>query len=181
MIKAHRPRREKRRENRTQRARVERLRTEREEKRDRRRQQARDRDQRQRDAWSRSGEPSPEITTAPTCEGRYADRLAAFREAFGDQLGERVHRAAWLAHNCIAHPLLGISPSSWAVRLHDQTADWLNLRLQPVHSPMPDVRAPWAWLLHNCVAHPLIGLFPEERWFAFHDATAERLGVDGWL
>lgn len=156
-------------------ARVENQRKARDEKRERRRLGL----QRQRERREANARP-PELSMAHRSADRYADRLAAFRAAFGE-VGVWLHLAAWLCHNCIAHPLLGLAPTAWTVRLHDRTADWLNLRRDPLNSPMPAVRTTWSWVVHNCVAHPLIGFAPTERWFAFHDATAERLGVEGWV
>lgn len=164
-------------------ARVERQRQRRDEEREKRHQHAER--QRERAAAHRVEPPRAqqrrtELTTAWAVADRYDERLAVFRAAFGD-LGWWVHLAAWVLHNCVAHPLLGLFPGPRTAALHDATADWLNLRREPSRSPAPKVRVPWAWILHNCVAHPLMGVAPRARWFAFHDATAEWLGVDGWV
>jgi hypothetical protein len=161
--------------NNRQKARVEKQRRERDAKRHQRRLEP------ERRREPRRAQPRPaEITDATTSADRYADRLAEFYAVFGD-IGWWLHLAAWIAHNCVAHPLLGLFPGPRTVDLHDRTSDWLNLRRERSRSPVPTVGVPWAWIIHNCVAHPLIGLFPQQRWFSFHDTTAEQMEVEGWL
>lgn len=127
--------------------------------------------------------PTGELTSADDSGTRFEDRLGAFREHYGPRAGALVHGAWWLAHNCVAHPLLGVAPSAHTVALHDWTSDGLNLRPagRESRSPLPDVgRRAW-WVLHNCVAHPLIGVLPSALAFWLHDETAERMEVDGWV
>ncbi|MEL6345781.1 MAG: hypothetical protein AAFV53_21910 [Myxococcota bacterium] len=115
-----------------------------------------------------------------TAAGRYAQRSRAFQDRFG-RLGGTIHAAAWLAHNNIAHPLLGIAPCETTIRIHDVTAQWLNLMPHPVQSPMPAITRRRDWLLHNCVSHPLMGILPRRAGFDWHDETAERMNIEGWV
>jgi pterin-4a-carbinolamine dehydratase len=123
---------------------------------------------------------SAETFDAETASERYAQRRAFFITRYG-QAGRVLHRAAWIAHNCVAHPLLGVVPGKVTLRLHDRTADVLNLRAEPLHSPTPQLRRRAAWILHNAVVHPLMGVMPSRSAFALHDATVELLDDDNWL
>jgi hypothetical protein len=113
-------------------------------------------------------------------EGRYRVRREAFQARQG-ALGVLMHAGWWWAHNCVAHPILGLVPHRRSVWLHDWTSDHLNLRELPSRSPMPKISNRLGWLWHNCVAHPLIGMLPTSATFQHHDQSAERMGVDGWV
>jgi hypothetical protein len=117
---------------------------------------------------------------AETASERYDQRHTRFVARFG-QAGRLLHRAAWIAHNCVAHPLLGVVPGELTMRLHDRTSDVLNLRAEPLRSPTPQLRRRAAWFFHNSVVHPLIGMMPSQRAFELHDATIELLDDDNWL
>lgn len=111
---------------------------------------------------------------------RFAERRRAMRACYGT-MGEVVHLAAWLLHNCVAHPLLGVLPCAWTIWLHDRTADWLNLSPVATRSDAPVISSRMRWLVHNCIAHPVMGVAPGARAFARHEQTAERMGVEGWV
>ena len=125
-------------------------------------------------------EAEEDIASGETAAARYAQRRRAYADRFGRTARAR-HAAAWLLHNCVAHPLLGIAPGAWSVWLHDRTADRLSLRAQPSISPLPQVRRRRAWVVHNCLAHPLMGVAPTARAFAWHEATAAALEMEGWM
>jgi len=36
-------------------------------------------------------------------------------------------RAAWFVHNAIAHPLIGVLPTKWAFKIHDKTAEAMEV------------------------------------------------------
>lgn len=111
---------------------------------------------------------------------RYLERQVAFARRFG-VAGRLLHAGAWMLHNCVAHPLLGLLPGRWTLRLHDRTADWLNLSPAPTRAPAPQIGDRRAWVLHNCVAHPLMGLAPLGISFDLHDTTADDMDVPGWV
>lgn len=115
-----------------------------------------------------------------TAASRFAHRSRQFQARFG-RLGGALHAAAWLAHNNVAHPLLGIVPCAATLRVHDVTSQWLNLEAGPIRSPAPEITSRRAWLLHNCVSHPLMGVLPSRAGFDWHDETAESMDVDGWV
>lgn len=121
------------------------------------------------------------VDAAERAEDRYRHRAWRYQERYGVVAGPLLHRLAWLVHNCIAHPVLGVAPSALAVKLHDKTADVLNLADAPTASPLPTVERPLSWLVHNCVAHPLIGLAPRPRWMAWHDTTADDMNERDWI
>jgi hypothetical protein len=55
-------------------------------------------------------------------ENRFASRRANVRHE-----GVVIkHRAWWLVHNLVAHPLIGILPVSWAFRFHDYTSRMMS-------------------------------------------------------
>jgi hypothetical protein len=102
------------------------------------------------------------------------------------------HAALWVLHNCVAHPILAVSPGPMAAEFHELTSQWLRnqhrdhsagrgrwllIRKMPVVPP--EKRA--AWVLHNVVAHVAIGLAPCKATFALHDKTAEAMDVEGWV
>jgi hypothetical protein len=57
--------------------------------------------------------------------GRYRARRDRFH-ADGGPLPELRHLAWWLLHNCVAHPAIGIAPSSRTFAFHDWTSRKLN-------------------------------------------------------
>lgn len=91
------------------------------------------------------------------------------------------HHGWWLAHNLLAHPWLGVSPSPRAIAFHDWTSLHLNLfpRLRPSAPPEISDFGAWAW--HNIVGHVAIALFPFPQMFNFHDRTAEAMAVRDWV
>ena len=106
------------------------------------------------------------------------------------------HHALWLLHNCVAHPLLALGPTTYAMDFHELTSAWLNHKGQSVHHTMADTRgAKWLsyvlpkikphrrryWVFHNVVAHALIGVAPTELTFKFHDWSANEMDVPGWV
>lgn len=111
---------------------------------------------------------------------RYQQRTEKFRARFGDA-GPALHRLAWLVHNCVAHPAIGLAPSLMTRALHDRTADVLNLAERPSTSRLPTLRRPLRWVLHNCVAHPLMGLAPHSALFAWHDHSADEMDEPDWV
>jgi hypothetical protein len=117
---------------------------------------------------------------AGDAESRYFARQLRFAARHG-RLGRVIHALAWLLHNCIAHPLLGLLPCSASVWVHDRSADWLNLSPIRTRSALPQISSYRAWLVHNCITHPAIGLAPLRGTFAAHDRSAEHMQVEGWL
>ena len=111
---------------------------------------------------------------------RFEERQQLFRDHYG-QLGGFVHALAWLTHNCVAHPVLGLLPCALTVWIHDRSADWLNLSPIASDSELPVIPDRRAWLVHNCIAHPRMGLAPLRRAFDAHEHTAERMQVEGWV
>ena len=127
-------------------------------------------------------EPEPIVATvfAADVATRFAQRRASFRARYG-RLGGMVHGLAWVLHNCVAHPCLGLAPGRLSLWLHDRSADWLNLSPVATRSEPPTIDDRRAWLIHNCIAHPLMGLAPLHDAFSFHDHSAEVMGVEGWV
>lgn len=120
---------------------------------------------------------------ARTAAGRYDQRLVrwtAGREGLARWAARAEHRAWWLAHNLVVHPLLALVQARWAVALHDWTSRRLNLDAEQQPSPPPQVERRFWWLVHNLAAHPAIGLAPCPTTFAWHDATARRMRVANW-
>ncbi len=117
---------------------------------------------------------------SPRAAERFATRQVRFVRRYG-RAGSVRHVGAWLVHNCIAHPLLGLKPGATTLRLHDATADWLNLAPTPSRSPHPQIGRRRDWVMHNCIAHPLMGIAPAASLFRLHDTTAEDMAVPGWV
>lgn len=117
---------------------------------------------------------------AADAETRYTDRQLRFAVHHGRR-GRTLHALAWLLHNCVAHPLLGLLPCRASVWLHDRSADWLNLSPVRTRSALPRITSYRAWLVHNCIAHPMMGLAPLRAAFTAHDRSAEHMDVEGWL
>lgn len=129
---------------------------------------------------ARDAERSENAIAGVDAATRNAERRALFRARYGP-LGGLMHALASLAHNCLAHPLLGLWPCLLTVWLHDRSADWLNLSPVVTRSALPVIPDRRAWLVHNCLAHPLMALAPLRRAFAVHERTAERMRVEGWV
>jgi hypothetical protein len=129
---------------------------------------------------ARDAKRSEGAITGADAATRCAERRALFRARYGP-LGGLVHVLASLAHNCLAHPLLGLWPCVITVWLHDRSADWLNLSPVVTRSALPEIPDRRAWLVHNCIAHPLMGLAPLRRAFDMHERSAERMRVEGWV
>lgn len=55
-------------------------------------------------------------------EQRYDERVAN-NQAPADRIK---HQGWWLAHNCVAHPLIGLLPYKWTFDFHDWTSRKLN-------------------------------------------------------
>lgn len=53
-------------------------------------------------------------------QDRYEAERATLEEFSSDDV--RSHRAWWVAHNCVAHPLIGLWPCRTTFDLHDYTA-----------------------------------------------------------
>ena len=111
---------------------------------------------------------------------RFFERRQLFESRHG-RAGHLVLTLAWLVHNCLAHPLLGLLPCGLTVWAHDRSADWLNLSPGATRSELPRIPNRWAWITHNCIAHPLMGLAPLRRPFDLHEHSAARMQVDGWV
>ncbi|MFT5681846.1 MAG: hypothetical protein ACI8RZ_002764 [Myxococcota bacterium] len=142
---------------------------------ERQRRQEQERRERER-LWKEEGDRE----LSPGVSDRYTTRQARFVQRHG-RSGRVWHAGAWLVHNCIAHPLLGLKPGATTLRIHDRTADWLNLAATPSRSEPPQLGRRRDWLVHNCIAHPLMGLAPATTLFHLHDTTAEDMGVPGWI
>lgn len=141
-----------------------------------------------------------ELDAAEGSLGRYKARIKWFEKDKKAHPKLR-HRAFWLLHNCVAHPLLGLFPDSYAFAFHSLTSDWLNhktpfderevlvgfeykrITQESIYLDWdkPNIKDSRAWRIHNCVAHMLIGLFPHEKTFKYHDKTAVEMDVDGWV
>lgn len=92
------------------------------------------------------------------------------------------HHFWWLLHNCVAHPLIGIYPSTTTVRFHDYTSRWLNLNFRIPNSDLPDIQGKrWKWVKHNIFHHILIGVLPLPIFFEWHDQGAEEMEVENWV
>ena len=113
-------------------------------------------------------------------QARYAMRQRRFVARYG-RLGRPLHMAAWLLHNNIAHPLLGLAPGTTSLHIHDVTARWLNLQPTTHRSPRPEILHRREWVVHNCISHPLMGVMPMRWHFAWHDTTAARMKVQDWV
>jgi len=123
-----------------------------------------------------------------TCESRYHERVEKFVQD-GTPNPRLRHHLLWLAHNCVAHPLLGVLPNMRTVELHTVTSNWLNKNramrdLVPMFTEMrlkeiPSKPDKW-WVFHNVVAHVAIGLAPIKPCFDFHDWSAKKMDVPGW-
>ena len=117
---------------------------------------------------------------SPEVEERYFERQIAYAERYG-RWGRPLLALAWLVHNCLAHPLLGLLPCAASLWLHDRSADWLNLSPEPTRSTPPQIRSYGAWLVHNCLAHPAMGLAPLSAAFAAHERSAAQMAVPDWV
>jgi len=99
------------------------------------------------------------------------------------------HAAFWLLHNCVAHPILAVSPSEPAVGFHALTSAWLAHEFQGrsgeqrLFLSLPKIPSEKrrAWVFHNLVAHMAIGLVPCKATFDFHDKTAQAMDVPDWV
>jgi hypothetical protein len=113
-------------------------------------------------------------------ELRHRKRIAKWNAATRVVPGLR-HRAWWILHNAIAHPMIGVWPTRATVWFHDWTSKRLGRRRTFVRSPMPEVERRGAWFVHNVLAHAAIGLVPSERAFRWHDRTAREMNVRDWI
>lgn len=125
-------------------------------------------------------EPQSQRVFAADAQTRFFTRQLLFAERHG-RAGRILHTLAWLLHNCIAHPILGLLPCCASVWLHDRSADWLNLSSVRTRSALPRITSYRAWLVHNCIAHPAMGLAPLRAAFLAHDRSATSMKVEGWL
>lgn len=119
-----------------------------------------------------------------TSQGRYHQRIAlwtAGRERLARVAASLEHRAWWLLHNLVAHPLLAVVQRPRTVALHDWTSRRLNRDDGLAASTIPRPERRLWWILHNLVAHPAIGLVPCGITFRWHDITARRMRVAGWI
>ena len=148
-------------------------------------------DQLKRSTVSRPEEPQG-------AQARYTARIEQF-EKDGRPLPRLRHRALWLLHNCIAHPLLALAGervATVAVEFHELTSQWLNhrepgtrptrprepiIQARVIQFEMPKVENPGMWMLHNLVSHPAIGLWPSKVTFDLHDWTAKLMDVPNWV
>ena len=64
-------------------------------------------------------------------QGRF-DQDLAHNPAPADKIK---HRGWWLAHNCVAHPLIGLAPYKWTFDFHDWTSR--KLHESPVNPEVP--------------------------------------------
>lgn len=137
------------------------------------------------------GHPEP----AHGAQKRYADRVRLFAED-GRSMPRLRHRAFWLLHNCVAHPLLALGSrrgSTLTTEFHEITSRWLNHEsmtayasrrgqfYRVVHVHVPEVAKPVSWVIHNVIAHVAIGLLPCKPTFDFHDWSAKVMAVPGWV
>ena len=136
-----------------------------------------------------------DVTEKPKGKGgsaeRYRVRLPKF-EVDGRPLPRLRHHALWLLHNCVAHPVLALSPSVPAIEFHELTSAWLNhvapltgpsgsLFMRTVKVRKPEIEKPVRWAVHNLLSHVAIGLLPCEATFKLHDVTASWMAVKGWV
>jgi len=99
-------------------------------------------------------EDAPARAGAQTSWERYEQRLAAFI-ADGKPHPRLRHHALWIAHNVVAHPLLGVLPIQQMAEVHKLTSDWLNHKEVDVwheSTPAPQLilripAARWCWVL----------------------------------
>ena len=127
---------------------------------------------------------SVRVALADTAELRYRDRLSLWTGRVGVRsrlAGALGHRAWWLLHNLVAHPLLALRPGRAAVALHDWTSRGLNRDPSLAPSLPPQIGERLWWVVHNLVAHPAIAVAPCAATFRWHDATARRMRVRGWV
>lgn len=57
---------------------------------------------------------------------RYKARIPWFTYKGRKPFGIVCHHFFWVLHNCVAHPLLGISPRRQFLFFHELTSHWLN-------------------------------------------------------
>lgn len=92
------------------------------------------------------------------------------------------HHVWWVLHNLLSHPVLGVWPSTRAIRFHDWTSHHLNQRKKVYYqSPRPDLQNRRAWAWHNIAGHLAIGLLPIGPSFRFHDRTSEAMHEPEWV
>jgi len=142
--------------------------------------QRRRKEERERRKQKPTPKPGHHSVSGNTAEDRYYARQLAFARRYG-RAGRLLHVGAWVTHNCVAHPLLGLRPGRRTVALHDRTADWLNLSPTSTRSPLPEIPSRLLWMVHNCVAHPIMGVAPRSTLFDAHESTAEAMDVHGWV
>jgi hypothetical protein len=128
---------------------------------------------------------------AETSEERYRQRIPLF-EADGRPRPRLRHRAHWLLHNCIVHPILAVLPNERATELHTLSSVWLNRTWTRRPRKFAQVTLPLAapriagssrawWIFHNLFVHPAIGVAPISAMFRLHDWTADKMDVPGWV
>lgn len=62
-----------------------------------------------------------------TTKERYESRLTKFQEKYGKYKGWCKYHFWWVAHNCVAHNLIGLFPCKRTFDLHDYTSNRINL------------------------------------------------------
>ncbi len=120
------------------------------------------------------------VITRSGAEYRYGKRRSRWAMDVTHVPGLR-HQFWWIAHNVLAHPLIGVRPTVAAVWFHDWTSRRLNRRPAARRSPMPVIPNFQRWLIHNVAGHVAIGLVPCRATFAWHDHTANTMEVEDWV
>lgn len=121
-----------------------------------------------------------ENAAKPDSQKRYAARIVKWAATLQSFSLWR-HWFWWMAHNCLAHPMLGFDPTQKTVAFHDLTSRKLNLTPDFGSTPMPVITNYWRWFVHNCLVHPLIGLLPFPYFFELHDRSAKWMNVKYWV
>jgi hypothetical protein len=134
---------------------------------------------RKRERGAKQGKLDLRVLAAEARE-RFFERQLIFAYRHGSA-GRLVHALAWLVHNCLVHPILGLFPCSASVKLHDLSADWLNQSPRSASASLPRIDNRRAWIVHNCLAHFAMGVAPFGPVFRAHDRSAERMNVEGWI
>lgn len=137
-----------------------------------------------------TGKPKPRETVDEGAMGRYLARIQKFVTDKRPHPRLR-HHALWVLHNCVAHPILGLTASDPAIEFHELTSAWLNHVKPPVQSgsvtyrqlraTRPDIKHPGLWVFHNLFAHMAIGLCPTKFTFEMHDWSARVMEVESWV
>lgn len=117
-----------------------------------------------------------------TSAGRFQYRLNVFKTD-GRPHPVLRHWGFWVIHNCVVHPMMAVSPSSFLLELHELSSYWVNHRSGSAlyFNLPPKIKSRFWWTLHNFIGHMAIGILPIKPCFAFHDWSAPKMGSPDWV